>query len=105
MPSNARRCHQLTRILRICQYVSGLRFGATLEDLAELGLDCSERTTRRDLAALEAVGYLVRKVDRFTGQPVWLWSEKHKPIRDNHATDQSINRDQGQGGPHGQKAA
>ena len=90
MPSNARRCHQLTRILRICQYISAQKWGATLEDLGlVLELDCSEKTLRRDLQALEDVGYVIRRTNH-SGQAMWVWSQVHKPIRGNHATDPTL---------------
>lgn len=103
--SNARRCHQLRRILRICQYISSQKWGATLEDLfLVLELDCSEKTLRRDLQALEDVGYLIRKKNH-ANQAMWVWPIIHKPIRENHATDSSIRGHQGQGGHYGQAAA
>lgn len=105
MPSNDRRCHQLKRILRICQYCSAQKWGATLEDLIlVLELDCSERTLRRDLQALEDVGYLQRKKNH-AGQAMWVWSQVHKPIRGSYATDQNITGDQGGAGSPWQKAA
>lgn len=81
--SNIRRCHQLTRILRICQYISNLRFGATLEDLARLDLGCSEKTLRRDLKALFDVGYVTKRINQMD-QAVWTWSPAQRPI---HAND------------------
>lgn len=71
------RGRQLYRGLAICLHLQQLRYGATLEELAKkLEAQCCQRTVRRDLEALEALG-CIKMALRPDGKVVWSWIPVH----------------------------
>lgn len=71
------RGRQLYRGLAICLHLQQLRYGATLKELAKkLEAQCCQRTVRRDLEALEALG-CIKMALRPDGKVVWSWIPVH----------------------------
>ena len=74
--SPEQRCRQLQRVLLLISIVSPLRFGATVEELhhemVEAYGDVCLRTIRRDLEALEMLGYVERPSELSQGSK-WRW--------------------------------
>lgn len=92
------RGRQLYRGLALCLHLQELRYGATLEELAfRLQDQCCERTVRRDLAVLEALG-CIKTALRPDGKVVWSWVPIHvlkiQSEREEDGRDSSISRDQ-----------
>ena len=85
------RSDQLIRHLHLLQLLEDRRYGATLAELREALLErmglarLSERTVRRDLAALQAAGYDVRN-ERRDHRTVWLLGPYGRKSHEVHIT-------------------
>ena len=57
----AKKYSQATRVLKLVDYLTGRRSGASYGEIAER-FDVTERQARRDVAAIEEAGYLFEPV-------------------------------------------